>query len=741
MSTQPAHQTTRPEPFQGDLTNLPGALALLKALPNWVCWKFELTFDKHGKPKWTKVPYQPRYPYRKARNNDPSTWATYEEALAVFTAGHCDGIGFNIAGTKVAAFDLDKCRDPDTGAIAKEAQAIIDRAASYTEITVSGSGLRVIGFGDGSEVHRKQKVPGSPVEVESYSDANRYIVVTGNPLPGTWPHISDISGVMRAVVTELGGAPEDVADPEQPELGGGAECLDQNHHQLDGNEGTVIDLNKKTVFLPHGLRTLVETPVPPSKDHSGEFHSAVRWLKKRGWGTDWIEDYLVGKPIVPERFRQRLGAEIARSFGKPESKKGQGSSHHNSQGEHQNGNRRDDAGRAPAPIELFWHGDRRDQEARSWLIDKLLPEIGAGLMSGQWGTAKTFVGVDLSASVMTGTPFAGREVTRRGGVLFVAAEGASEIPIRLDGVVEHKLRPAAADNPIGVHLERLPFAWIEQCPSLKDDDAFEHLVATALKAATHIREQFGLPLVLILIDTLNAAANFKDGNDAAEGQLVMNRLQDLSRRTGALTLAVDHFGKAVETGTRGTSAKEAAADFVLALLAERDTAGTISNTRMAVRKLRAGATGSETPFNLKTVDIGDGETTCIIEWRDEHAPQGAHTDRKERWTKSVRLFRSAMQTALLDHGKVVRPYGGDGPAMRAVAASVMRTEFMAAYPVGGDNKPDAKRMAFNRALKTARERDLICSREIDSVDYLWFVQADDEQNNPNIHTTNEQNTS
>ena len=85
-----------------------------------------------------------------------------------------------------------------------------------------------------------------------------------------------------------------------------------------------------------------------------------------------------------------------------------------------------------------------------------------------------------------------------------------------------------------------------------------------------IRERFGLPLVLIIIDTLNAAGNFKDANDAAEGQCIMNRLGELSRQTGAFVLAVDHFGKAVETGTRGTSAKEAAADVVLALLAERD---------------------------------------------------------------------------------------------------------------------------------------------------------------------------
>jgi hypothetical protein len=92
-----------------------------------------------------------------------------------------------------------------------------------------------------------------------------------------------------------------------------------------------------------------------------------------------------------------------------------------------------------------------------------------------------------------------------------------------------------------------------------------------------------------------------------------HRLNELSRKTGAFVLAVDHFGKAVETGTRGTSAKEAAADCVLALLADRDLAGNLSNTRMAVRKLRGGSTGAETPFALKVVDLGSGDTTCIVE--------------------------------------------------------------------------------------------------------------------------------
>ena len=142
--------------------------------------------------------------------------------LAAFEAGQCDGIGFNLLGTDIAAFDIDDCRDPATGDIAPEAMAIVDRATSYTEMTPSGTGLRVIGYGFGDKMHRKQTIPGSAVEVESYRKAERYIVVTGNPLPGTrhWPHMVDIGDEIDAVVAELDGckdeARQDKADRTGP---------------------------------------------------------------------------------------------------------------------------------------------------------------------------------------------------------------------------------------------------------------------------------------------------------------------------------------------------------------------------------------------------------------------------------------------------------------------------------------------------------------------------------------------
>jgi primase-polymerase (primpol)-like protein len=46
--------------------------------PHWVVWKWKTS--KQGKP--TKIPYQAHNPRHKASTIDPSTWASYAEAVA-----------------------------------------------------------------------------------------------------------------------------------------------------------------------------------------------------------------------------------------------------------------------------------------------------------------------------------------------------------------------------------------------------------------------------------------------------------------------------------------------------------------------------------------------------------------------------------------------------------------------------------------------------------------------------------
>ena len=150
---------------------------------------------------------------------------------------------------------------------------------------------------------------------------------------------------------------------------------------------------------------------------------------------------------------------------------------------------------------------------------------------------------------------------------------------------------------------------------------------------------------MIWIDTLITAAGFASGedNDAAAAQRVMTTLRDTSERTHALVIGIDHFGKNAETGTRGSSAKEGAADTVLAVLADRELSGGVRNTRLAVRKQRDSVSGFEIPFTARMVETGtdeDGDpvTAPVIEWQ---ATQQTRQD-DARWTPSMQILRRVL---------------------------------------------------------------------------------------------------
>ncbi|MRI57630.1 hypothetical protein D8770_27505 [Methylobacterium sp. DB1607] len=383
------------------------------------------------------------------------------------------------------------------------------------------------------------------------------------------------------------------------------------------------------------------------------------------------------------------------------------------------------------PIRLRWHRDADPGADRAWLVRDLIFETGKGLLSGQWGAGKTFGALDLAASVITGQSFAGRRVTRRGGILFVAPEGAFEIPIRLRGVVAGKIAPGgvpiAPEEGPAVDPADLPFAWIEECPRLVEAGAVDALAAVAEQAAADLRDLYGLPLALIVIDTIAAGAGFDDENSAAETQKAMNALETLSHRTGAFVLGVDHFGKAADTGTRGSSAKEAAADVVLAMLADRDAAGAISNTRMALRKLRGGRIGIQTPYALDVIEIGEdryGEpiTTCVVRWDVEREPKPAAPTR-QGWPKSLRVFRQVLLDSLGEDGIRAWPFGTEGAEVRAVRLASVRTRFVDLYPSEGEDeakRADAKRKAFARAVASATSHDLIGSVELSGFDHIWL---------------------
>ena len=164
----------------------PIAPETLRAVPQWVCWRFEERDSKQ-----TKVPVNHATGLRASATN-PADWTSLEAALdAAHARSDIDGVGFVFTeGDPFCGIDLDDCID-ERGVVAAEAQAIIDEFGSYTEISPSGRGVKIFirGRKPGGARSRSTQVEGFK-EIEIY-DRGRYFTVTGQHLAGTPTEVED----------------------------------------------------------------------------------------------------------------------------------------------------------------------------------------------------------------------------------------------------------------------------------------------------------------------------------------------------------------------------------------------------------------------------------------------------------------------------------------------------------------------------------------------------------------------
>jgi hypothetical protein len=155
---------------------LPPALAPLIQQPRWVVWRWIAAKDG----KQTKPPFQGHSPDQYASSTDAATWCDFPVAMRVYCERKADGIGFALSGGEIGAFDIDDCRDAETGEVHPWAETLVRRCASYAEVTPSGTGIRVIGTAAGAALHRKFAVPKSNgMTIEIYRRADRYITISG----------------------------------------------------------------------------------------------------------------------------------------------------------------------------------------------------------------------------------------------------------------------------------------------------------------------------------------------------------------------------------------------------------------------------------------------------------------------------------------------------------------------------------------------------------------------------------
>lgn len=167
--------------------------AELRALHQWVRWKY---VRQPGVARPRKIPV---YPDRDchASSTDPRTWGSFATCLENVGRHDTVGVGFVLtAGDPYVGIDLDHVLR--AGALLPAVAPIVEDLASYSEVSPSGEGVRIIVRGTVPEIrHRTELGDGAELEIYSHS---RYLTITGNALRGSVEEIQDATEALARIV-------------------------------------------------------------------------------------------------------------------------------------------------------------------------------------------------------------------------------------------------------------------------------------------------------------------------------------------------------------------------------------------------------------------------------------------------------------------------------------------------------------------------------------------------------------
>jgi len=208
---------------------------------------------------------------------------------------------------------------------------------------------------------------------------------------------------------------------------------------------------------------------------------------------------------------------------------------------------------AKEPSRWFDHGDDWNVD-QPWLIYKTLPLTGVALLTGPPQGGKTFLALDLARSVATGKPFFTTEPDVKGGtvLLYAGTEGS--------GLSE---RLAALEEP-----DRLPISALV-IGGLGAADAMETLKVELRAKMDDMAEKHGVPVRLVVLETLSASGLIRDENSNSEASEAFGKLAALGRALNVLVLVTHHPGKN-GTAERGASAIRGSADYMLEVRRDGD---------------------------------------------------------------------------------------------------------------------------------------------------------------------------
>lgn len=195
----------------------------------------------------------------------------------------------------------------------------------------------------------------------------------------------------------------------------------------------------------------------------------------------------------------------------------------------------------PKPGRTFQTATLADCAERGpqWLVQRLMEQGCVAAVTGEPGSAKTFLLIDLALHVSAGRDWFGRKV-QRGAVIYIAAEAHESVKRRL--ALARRVKFGDVELPLIIVTE--PALLGDEHASAIDRQALDRLV-------DELAVKFGVSVALIIVDTI--AASMGTGNENLDGmQRLVGAANMLATATGA-TVVLNHHPSTGGAALRGHS--------------------------------------------------------------------------------------------------------------------------------------------------------------------------------------------
>jgi hypothetical protein len=345
---------------------------------------------------------------------------------------------------------------------------------------------------------------------------------------------------------------------------------------------------------------------------------------------------------------------------------------------------------APPPEQCF---------TAAWLQSQVFPEVrtvvasvlveGLTLFAGKPKIGKSWLMLHAAIAVAQFGKTLGDLTCDGGDVLYCALE---DTPRRL----QDRIGKLGCGWPARLHLRT----------------TMPRLAMGGLKVITDWLDSVKDPR-LVIIDTLELVRERPKNGDTsyASDYAAALQLRALANARQLAIVVVHHLRKAEAEDpfdtVSGTLGLTGAPDAILILTRDGPGATTTCTLRGKGRDLE----------ELERPIVFD-RTTCL--W----TITGATPATGDPWQKkkTLRVFKRALDNAILDHGETIKPWPTN-PPVRAVKEFALRAAFYKEDPAPGaeGDKREAHRKNFKRAVEAALGDSLIATQEIDGIVFLWPV--------------------